>query len=119
MGEGSGLKLVFLDKTPVYEHTSFSGIQEHRCGDGCKGGERGELNLDIEGAGGVLQQDIDHRWGNHGKGFGEVAHMGSLSFSGCGFSLVTLGYGRSILITTVCTIQSTRTGQPGCMLHQL
>jgi len=54
LGEGSSLKLVFLYKTPVYEHASCSGIQEHRCGDGCEGGEGGKLNLDIEGAGGVL-----------------------------------------------------------------
>ncbi len=119
LGEGSGLKLVFLYETLVYEHASCSGIQEHRCGDRCEGSEGGELNLDVEGAGGVLQQDIDHRWGNCHKGFGKVTCMGSLNFSGCSFSLVTLGYGRSSSITTVCTIQSIHSEQPGCMLHQL
>ena len=104
LGEGSGLKLVFLHKTPVYEHASCSRIQECGHGDRYKGGEGGELDLDIEGAGGVLQQDIDHRWGNCCKGFGEVTCVGSLNFSGCGFSLVTLGYGRSNWITMVCTI---------------
>src|SRR6266436_2501059 len=88
LGEGSGLKLVFLYKTLVYEHAGCSRIQEHGCGDRCKGSEGGELDLDVEGAGGVLQQDIDCRWGNCHKGFGEVAYMGSLNFSGCGFSLV-------------------------------
>src|SRR5258707_6488015 len=52
LGEGSGLKLVFLHKTLVYEHAGCSGIQECRCGDRCKGGEGGELDLDVEGAGG-------------------------------------------------------------------
>ena len=119
LGEGSGLKLVFLYKTPVYEHASCSGIQECRCGDRCKGSEGGELDLDVEGAGGVLQQDVDRRWGNCHKGFGKVTHMGSLNFSGCGFSLVTFGYGRSSLITMVCTIRSIHSGQPGHMLHWL
>ncbi len=92
LGEANGLKSVFLYKTLVYEHAGCSGIQEHRCGDG---GEGGELNLDIEGAGGVLQQDVDHRWGNCCKGSGEVTCMRSLDFSGCSFSLVTLGHRRS------------------------
>ena len=116
---GSRVKLVFLHKTLVYEHASCSGIQECGCGDGCKGGEGGELNLDVEGVGGVLRQDIDHRWGDCHKGFGKVACVGSLNFSGCSFSLVTLGYRRSSSIKMVCTIQSICTGQPGCMLHQL
>src|SRR5258708_16070309 len=117
ISRGAGHYILY--KTPVYEHAGCSGVQECRCGDGCKGGEGGELNLDVEGAGGVLQQDIDCRWGNCCKGFGEVAHMGSLNFSGCGFSLVTLGYRRSSSITMVCTIRSIHHGQLGCMLHQL
>src|SRR5258707_15204974 len=67
----------------------------------------------------TLQRDIDCRWGNCCKGFGKVAHMGSLNFSGCGFSLVTLGYGRSSWITMVYTIRSIHSGQPGCMPHRL
>ena len=47
LGEWGSLKLVFLHKTPVYEHPSCSGIQECRCGDRCKRGEGGELNLDV------------------------------------------------------------------------
>ena len=75
-----------------------------RCGDRCEGSEGGELDLDIEGMRGVLQQDIDCGWGNCCRGFGKVAHVGFLNLSGCGFSLVTLGHGRTILITMVCTI---------------
>src|SRR5258708_5021049 len=114
-----GLKLVFLYETSVYEHPGHSRIQGCGCGNGCKGSEGGELDLDIEGTGGVLQQDVDHRWGNCHKGFGEVTHVGSLNISGCGFSLISLGYGRSSLITMVCIIQSICTGQLGCTLHQL
>src|SRR5258707_10917924 len=86
ISRGAGHYILY--KTPVYEHAGCSGVQECRCGDRCKGGEGGELNLDIEGAGGVLQQDIDCRWGNCCKGSGEVTCMRSLNFSGCGFSLL-------------------------------
>ena len=54
LGEWSGLKLVFLHKALVYEHTSSSRVKEHGCEDGCEGGEGGELDLDVERAGGVL-----------------------------------------------------------------
>src|SRR5258708_10438995 len=50
---------------------------------------------------GVLRQNVDCRWGDCCKGF--------LNLSGCGFSLVTLGHGRTSLITMVCTIQSIHT----------
>src|SRR6266481_634375 len=56
--------------------------------------ESRSMDLETE-AGGVLQQDVDHRWGNCHKGFSKVACVGSLNFSGCGFSLITLGYRRS------------------------
>ena len=88
--------MVFLHEAPVYEHTSSPGVQECGCGDRCKGGEGGELDLDVEGAGGVLRQDIDGRQRDYCEGF--------LNLSGCGFSLVTLGCRRTSSITTVCTI---------------
>src|SRR5258708_36759027 len=98
--EGSGLKLVFLYKTLLYEHASHSRIQEHRCGDRCEGGKGDELNLDVEGVGGDLCEEIDHRWGNCQKGFGKVTCVGSLNLSGFGFRSVTLGPRSSSSITT-------------------
>src|SRR6266436_3503412 len=54
---------------------------------------------------------MDGRQRDYCKGF--------LNLSGCGFSLVTLGHRRTSSITTVCTIRSIHTEQPGCTLHWL
>src|SRR5258708_3176777 len=113
-GWGSGMVSSWcfcMKLPPVYEHTSSSGVQEHGHGDRCKGGEGGELDLDVKRAGGVLLQDIDGRQRDYCKGF--------LNLFGCGFSLVTLGRGRTSSITMVCTIQSIRSEQPGRTLHWL
>ncbi len=53
LGKWGGLESVFLHETPVYEHSSCSGVQEHGGGDRHEGSEGGELNLDVEGMGGV------------------------------------------------------------------
>ena len=86
-------------------------VKECGHGDGCEGGEGGELDLDVEGVRGVLRQDIDCGWGDCCKGF--------LNLSGCGFSLITLGHRRTSSITMVCTIRSICTEQLGHTLHWL